>query len=219
MKHGLSRIARFRRGASVLIAILVFFLAALSGTLVLTMAASNAGRYTHAKEDQQAYFSVASAVKLILSKLRQAEVNFKSIKPEAIDEPSDIEITSTNLNGLGLFFSDVNFGDSVLIPFAYEPGGQVLTTEFDLTVDGHAEMGTVHVILLVQGSEFFFQFYVVNGESKNYQMTMRVATSFEKESAGNWIHHEDDGCYYRTLEFDVDNATFMNELLTGDLET
>lgn len=218
MKHGLSRIARFRRGASVLIAILVFFLAALSGTLVLTMAASNAGRYTHAKEDQQAYFSVASAVKLILSKLRQAEVHFQSKDPEAIDEPSDIEITNTNLNGLGLFFSDVNFSENVLIQFAYEPGGRVLTTEFDLTVNGHDEMGTVRVILLVQGGEFFFQFYVVNGESKNYQMTMRVATSFGKEGAGNWTH-DDDGYYKRTLEFDVENATFINELLTGDLET
>ena len=69
MKHGLSSIARFRRGASVLIALLVFFLAALSGTLVLTMAASNAGRYTHEKEDQQAYFSVASALELIQGQL------------------------------------------------------------------------------------------------------------------------------------------------------
>lgn len=218
MKHGLSRIARFRRGASVLIAILVFFLAALSGTLVLTMAASNAGRYTHAKEDQQAYFSVASAVKLILSKLRQAEVHFKSTQQRAPQGTDEIDIENTDLADLGLFFADPTFEDSVLKQFALREGEVFLQAEFNLTVNGHDEMGTVRVILLVQGGEFFFQFYVVNGESKNYQMTMRVAATFGKEGAGNWTH-DDDGYYKRTLEFDVENATFINELLTGDLET
>ncbi len=216
MKHGLSSIARFRRGASVLIALLVFFLAALSGTLVLTMAASNAGRYTHEKEDQQAYLSVASAAKLILNKLEQAEVEFSS-SGKAPTSTDDIEIDNTNLTDLGLFFADLNFQNDVLKKFALEQGGVFLQVEFDLTVNDHAEMGTVHVILLVQGSDFFFQFYVKNGESKNYQMTMRVAASFEKEGAGNWT--ETGGTYYRTLKFDVDNVTFMNELLTGGEET
>lgn len=60
---------RMRRGASVLIAMLVFFLALLSGALALSMSASNSGRVTHNREDQQAYLSVASAAKLILSEL------------------------------------------------------------------------------------------------------------------------------------------------------
>ena len=217
MKHGLN--SRTRRGASVLIALLVFFLAALSGTLVFTMATSNAGRYTHEKEEQQVYFSVASAAKLILNRLGQATINFKSYKPEAFKGPEDIYILDdNNLNNLGLFFSDGTFGKDVLCRFAYEPGGEVLTTEFDLTVDGHEEMGTVHVILLVQGGDFFFQFYVASGESKNYQMTMKVATSFEKDGAGNWSK-DNEGYYTRTLEFKVDGATFMNELLTGGVET
>ncbi len=60
---------RMRRGASVLIALLIFFLALLSGALALSMAASNSGRITHNRDDQQAYLSVASAAKLILSEL------------------------------------------------------------------------------------------------------------------------------------------------------
>ena len=57
------------RGVSILIALVVFLLAALTGTAVLTMATSNAGRFTHAREDQQRYLSVASAVQLIREEL------------------------------------------------------------------------------------------------------------------------------------------------------
>ena len=214
MNHGLN--SRTRRGASVLIALLVFFLAALSGTLVFTMATSNAGRYTHEKEDQQVYFSVASAAKLILNRLGQATIKFIS-RGHAPESVKDIEILpESKFSDLGLFFSDETFTTTILKQFAYEPGREVLTTEFDLTVDDHAEMGTVHVILLVQGGDFFFQFYVASGESKNYQMTMRVATFF-KDGAGNWVADGDD--HFKTLEFDVDGATFMNELLTGGVET
>ncbi len=219
MNHGLK--SRARRGASVLIALLVFFLAVLSGTLVLTMATSNAGRYTHEKEDQQSYLSVASAAKLILSKLEQAEVHFRSDKEDTLEKWQDVIILSVpgiiDYKDLGLFFADDNFGENVLKQFAFEPGKFYLTSEFDLKVDGHEEMGTVHVILLVQGGEFFFQFYVKEGNHQNYQMTMRVAATFDGDGVGNWSHHDDDKFYYRTLKFDVENVTFINELLTGGL--
>ena len=66
-----------RRGASVIIALVVFMLAALSGTIVLTMASSNAGRYTHSKEEQQAYLAVASAAKLVKDELKDFSVTVK----------------------------------------------------------------------------------------------------------------------------------------------
>ena len=57
MKHTIKQ--RFRRGASIAIALLIFLLCALAGVSALMMAASNAGRYSHKSE--QDYYSVSSA--------------------------------------------------------------------------------------------------------------------------------------------------------------
>lgn len=127
-------ISVFRRGASVLIALLVFLLAALSGTIALVMATSNAGRYTHAKEDQQAYLAVASAAKLICKKLETTQielvsnemtgeqsfpqnsgdigaVNFYAVVGETAEGKPETELTDQT--NIGLFFSDKRFIDNV----------------------------------------------------------------------------------------------------------
>lgn len=55
----------FRRGASIVIAILIFMLCALAGVTALTMSMSNGGRYSHG-EDRQPYYAVSSAALLLL---------------------------------------------------------------------------------------------------------------------------------------------------------
>ncbi len=57
------------RGASMIFALLVFLLCVLVGTVALSAASSNVGRYTHMETEQQQYFSVASALELLQSKL------------------------------------------------------------------------------------------------------------------------------------------------------
>lgn len=58
-----------RSGATMLFAILVFMLCALTGAAALTAAAANSGRYTHVKEEQQEYLSMSSAVNLMREEL------------------------------------------------------------------------------------------------------------------------------------------------------
>ena len=58
-----------RSGATMLFAILVFMLCALTGVAELTAAAANSGRYTHVKEEQQEYLSMSSAVNLMREEL------------------------------------------------------------------------------------------------------------------------------------------------------
>ena len=54
-----------RRGASILMALLLFLICALAGAAALTAAGSNIGRYSYLEEDQQQYLAVSSAAKLI----------------------------------------------------------------------------------------------------------------------------------------------------------
>ncbi len=58
-----------RRGASIIIALLVLLICATAGAAALTAASANAGRYTHMRRDQQRYLAVSSAVKLVRSEL------------------------------------------------------------------------------------------------------------------------------------------------------
>lgn len=226
MNHGLSSISRFRRGAAMLIALLVFFLAVLSGTLALTMASSNAGRYTHEKDDQQAYLSVASAAKLILNTLEGASVEFRSQKEEMPQTADDVVINNTSeITARGFFFADSKF-QKMLTVFSSPSSSATMATisdfKFDLTVESHAEMGTVHVDIHVQGAEFFFRLYSTRGSSFDYQMTLKVTTKFNGDGEGqNFTKREEGeegaGYYFRTLGFETDKATFTNEILTGDL--
>lgn len=58
-----------RRGASIIIALLVLLICITAGAAALTAAGANAGRYTHMRTDQQRYLSVASAARLVRSEL------------------------------------------------------------------------------------------------------------------------------------------------------
>lgn len=58
-----------RKGASIILALLVLLICITAGTAALTAASANAGRYTHLRADQQRYLAVASAAKLVRGEL------------------------------------------------------------------------------------------------------------------------------------------------------
>ncbi len=237
MKRLIKRLSR--RGASVLIAILVFLLAALSGTIALTMASSNAGRFTHEKEDQQAYLSVASAAKLICKKLETTQVKLTSKDlyeegREVPKDPSDIDtveflqedtdnVVSTNL----LFFSDSRFINNIklLAPYQNNEGGDsegdktfdYKKISFELTAENTgeetsniSEMGTVQVELNMNDMSFVFQLWLKRGDHRLYQMMMDVP--FEWKPA-NWTATRSDGSIICTIrgKWTLDKAKFSFE--------
>ena len=62
------------KGASVIIALLYFLVAMMVGAVVLTAAATNAGSASHALKDQQEYYAVESAIKLIRSDMAKEKI-------------------------------------------------------------------------------------------------------------------------------------------------
>lgn len=56
---------RDNSGASLLIALLFFMICAVIGTLILTIAVAASGRMLHLKENQQSYYNIYSATKLL----------------------------------------------------------------------------------------------------------------------------------------------------------
>lgn len=72
-------------GASLVFALLVFLLCALTGTVALTAAASNAGRYTHLEAEQREYFSVASALELLQGQLDKRDSVTVKVKCESTE--------------------------------------------------------------------------------------------------------------------------------------
>ncbi len=64
-----------RRGASILMALLLFLICALAGAAALTAAGSNIGRYSYLEEDQQQYLAVSSAAKLFREQLDGLEAS------------------------------------------------------------------------------------------------------------------------------------------------
>ena len=222
-----------RRGATLLIALLVFLIAALSGTIALTMAASNAGRYAHEKDDQQAYLSAASAAKLILNKLGSVSIEYKSKEKSTPHSADDIDITyygpdytpdtpgsSIGDAEAGMFFADSRFKE-MLKTFSLNSATDTAVIDpifFTLTVPDATEMGQVYVKLSLQGAEFAFYLYSMRGESRDYQMTMRVNASFDKDGTGSFIQRPDEkgqlAYFYRVMTFSTANATFAVEKLT-----
>lgn len=190
---------RGRRGASLLIAILVFLLAALSGTVALTMAESNAGRYTHEKEDQQAYLAVASASKLILDELGSVQVRFtgnKTSVPESsadVNEPQFFKKGSTEtIDNLKLFFKDDEFIDQLktILPYGKkdEPAaGTALETEgykpvsFTLTVDGDSKSSVLVELDLHEPTRLYIRLWYAENGNSSYQMTVTVGLGGDKE--------------------------------------
>lgn len=74
-----------QRGASAVIALMFFVVASAVGAIVLSSASANAGRATHALSDQQEYYAVESALKLITDDFASGEMRFPA---EENAEPS-----------------------------------------------------------------------------------------------------------------------------------
>lgn len=62
-----------KKGASMILALLIVLISTFAGAGVITMAATNMGRYAHDTDDQQAYYSVTSAAILIRDTLAKAQ--------------------------------------------------------------------------------------------------------------------------------------------------
>ncbi len=56
-------------GASMIFALLIFVMCVLAGTVALSAASANVGRYTHLVQEQRQYFSVASALEILQSQM------------------------------------------------------------------------------------------------------------------------------------------------------
>lgn len=56
-------------GASMIFALLIFVMCLLAGTVALSAASANVGRYTHLVQEQMQYFSVASALEILQSQM------------------------------------------------------------------------------------------------------------------------------------------------------
>lgn len=55
-----------KRGASIIIALMIFLLCALAGASAFIMASANVGRYAHSQDNRQVYYSVTSAALTIV---------------------------------------------------------------------------------------------------------------------------------------------------------
>ena len=191
-----------------LIALLVFFLAALSGTIALTMAASNAGRYTHEKDDQQAYLSVASAANIILDRLTGIKIVYEA--PGGNPEPEQVTVSISKGKG-DLFLKDPGFQNILKFYSATANKGSAPTLEFTLTAEGAPAMGEVYVNLSISGGTFYFHLYSVDGGHRDYQMSMRVGTAFTS-GTNNFVEETTgSGKYIRKMYFDTKNATYTVE--------
>ncbi len=195
------KIKRNTRGAAMLIALLVFMIAALSGTIALTMAASNAGRYTHEKKDQQAYLSVISAGNLILDRLKGLTIVYAGkTEGETPMSTSEINISYTGTGKRDLFLADDVFKEN-LMAFSLNNWE---TMEFYLEADNG--MGKVCVIVNASGNVLFFRLYHVSGSARNYQMTLNVMANFDEDRYTPY-----DNIFKRHLKFLTDSAQYVVE--------
>lgn len=64
-----------KRGASIVLALVFFLVAAVIGGIVLASAASNSGRFSHIRKEQQAYLTISSAAKIVREEIKNQ--NFK----------------------------------------------------------------------------------------------------------------------------------------------
>ena len=205
MKHDVVKKLYSRRGAAIIIALLVFLIAALSGTVALTMAASNAGRYTHEKKDQQAYLSVVSAANIILDRLEDVEIEYTAEHgyPQLDDE---VTVNYTTTGQRDLFLADEAFTKCLQ---AYSISG-IASFDFSLSATD-AGMGTVSVsVYIYSGGTFNFRLYSVDGDNRDYQITMQVGTTFS-DGVGNFVEDSNRGLFYRRMKFDMNKVTYVVE--------
>lgn len=198
-----------RHGAAMLIALLVFMIAALSGTIALTMAASNAGRYTHEKQDQQAYLSVISAGNLILDRLKDLSIEYKGTHMGLTPINEDEVVVTLDMGSRqpDLFLKDDGFVKN-LKQFSLS-GAKWDPMEFTLKASEASGMGEVCVNVDAVGNSFSFRLYHVSGSARNYQMTLEVETKFDE--GNTYVLDPKDGYVKRHQSFNTDSAKYVVE--------
>ncbi len=199
------KIKRNTRGATMLIALLVFLIAALSGTISLTMAASNAGRYTHEKEDQQAYLSVISAGNLILDRLKGLTIVYAGKTTDVPTSTDEIIITYQGTGKQDLFLADDVFKKNLMMFSLNTTNWEAM--EFYLEADNG--MGKVCVIVNAAGNSFSFRLYHVSGSARNYQMTLEVNAEFAEDRYMS--DAKDNNIFKRHLNFYTNSAKYVVE--------
>lgn len=104
-----------RKGASIAIALLIFLLLSLAGVSALLMASANAGRYSHADENRQAYYSVSSAALLMVDLLdgltyRSAETEYRETHETQYTEGAEPERVTSDTYTLNILTWDAEKG-------------------------------------------------------------------------------------------------------------
>lgn len=172
-----------RRGVSVLIAVLVFLLASLTGVAILSMASSNVGRHTHEREDQQAYLAVSSAVSLVRGELQSFSVTSQFSYDEVGKE---LKAEETTPSGSALFAGmsallqncERSLEAFVMENYLEKDAGTVSSSSVAFTLrvgDGEASdrLGAVSVNLSI-GSEQSLVFEFSREDDTRYRTSMTV---------------------------------------------
>lgn len=133
-----------KRGVSLLMALLLFLMCALSGAAAITAAGSNIGRYSYMREYQQEYLSVSSAAKLLKTQFEQGSgISVDCSGANAIDNASTMSSRPV--------YSIISSGMSLLLYDAYKLsiGGSPSVTyppqTFYVKVEDDSSFGTVDV--------------------------------------------------------------------------
>lgn len=133
-----------KRGVSLMMALLLFLMCALSGAAAITAAGSNIGRYSYMREYQQEYLSVSSAAKLLKTQFEQGSgISVDCSGANAIDNASTMSSRPV--------YSIISSGMSLLLYDAYKLsiGGSPSVTyppqTFYVKVEDDSSFGTVDV--------------------------------------------------------------------------
>lgn len=190
MRDKVKRKLSSQRGASLLMALLYFLVAAMVGAVVLTAAVTNAGRVTRNKADQQTYLAVSSAVLLAQEDLKNA--TFTAVKTETtkVDEYGVGESTSETtivLTGTKIctkdFVANV-YNNDQLEPESLEfnSNGRLPTAEGSMSIDNKYNI-TIELHVKTDANSMAYSTTVTFPASVNTQVT----TSSENGENGTKI--------------------------------
>lgn len=153
----MTRKLKSRRGASILIALLLFLLCAFVGGAVLVAAYQNASRSTALRREQQNYLAVSSAAQLLKDEVVGQSVQLRDVTvvtqaPEGEGTPGDS--TTTRSKELGGSYT------GVLLPLSQEAlkvfrSASAAGSSYQLSfnVNGHPELSGVQGELSMAGGD------------------------------------------------------------------
>lgn len=136
-----------KRGVSLMMALLLFLMCALSGAAAITAAGSNIGRYSYMREYQQEYLSVSSAAKLLKTQFEKGTGNISAdcSSGSAVEELGSI-LTTNPVYALIVGDMQTLLYDAYLMSTGVEPAGTIYSAspkEFEIEVDGDGTFKTV----------------------------------------------------------------------------